>query len=384
MFFSKGDFMVTLGIESSCDETSVALLDDQRILASKVYSQLEHAAYGGVVPEVASRAHLEKIDHLADDVLREASLTVGHIGLIAVTDSPGLAGALLIGIGFALGLHVRYGISVCGINHLEGHICAIFLEHPDLSFPFLALVVSGGHTAMYRVDDVGIYTCLGRTVDDAAGEAFDKAGTMLGFPYPAGRTIEEEARLAGSAAGPDFPIARISGARSNFSFSGLKTSLKYYLQGLDADHVRANRPAICKAFQDAVVNSLVNNCAEAATTTGINRIALVGGVACNGRLREEMRQRLGSQVYFPRSSLCTDNGVMIACAGSTVSSETCCARHTWILAELFRGTCSVPGIARGTINGQNPCNPQHRVHTGIRPFFISVRNFLNFSPFQIS
>ena len=308
--------MVTLGIESSCDETSVALIEeDQRILASKVYSQLEHAAYGGVVPEVASRAHLEKIDHLAAGVLKEASLPIGHIGLIAVTDSPGLAGALLVGIGFALGLHVRHGIPICGINHLEGHIYAIFLEHPDLAFPFLAMVVSGGHTAMYRVDDIGSYACLGRTVDDAAGEAFDKAGKMLGFPYPAGRAIEEEARLAGTVAGPDFPIACLRGAPRNFSFSGLKTALKYYLQSRNVSKSCASRPVICRSFQEAVVKSLVNNCAEAAEATGISRVVLVGGVACNERLREEMRRRLGSQVYFPRPSLCTDNGAMIACAG---------------------------------------------------------------------
>ena len=307
--------MVTLGIESSCDETSVALLDDQRILANKVYSQLEHAAYGGVVPEVASRAHLEKIDRLAAGVLAEASLTIGDIGLIAVTDSPGLAGALLIGVGFALGLHVRHTIPVCGINHLEGHICAILLEHPAIGFPFLALVASGGHTAIYRVDDVGTYSCLGRTVDDAAGEAFDKVGKMLGFPYPAGRAIEEEARLAGSDAVPDFPIARMPGAPLNFSFSGLKTALKYYLNADAARRTRAGRPVICKVFQEAAVRSLVNNCVEAAESTGIRRVALVGGVACNGRLRDEMRRRLGSQVFFPSPSLCTDNGAMIACAG---------------------------------------------------------------------
>jgi len=307
--------MVALGIETSCDETSVALLDDQRILASKVYSQMEHAAYGGVVPEVASRAHLEKIDHLTARVLKEALFPIEHIGLIAVTDSPGLAGALLIGVGFALGLHVRHGIPVCGINHLEGHIYAIFLEHPDLAFPFLAMVVSGGHTAMYRVDDIGSYACLGQTVDDAAGEAFDKAGKMLGFPYPAGRAIEEEARLAGTAAGPDFPIACLRSAPRNFSFSGLKTALKYYLQSRDDGKACASRPVICRAFQDAIVHSLVNNCEEAAEATGLRRIALVGGVACNGRLREEMLRYFGSQVYFPRPSLCTDNGAMIACAG---------------------------------------------------------------------
>jgi N6-L-threonylcarbamoyladenine synthase len=310
--FSRKRTMITLGIESSCDETSVALLDDQCILANRIYSQAEHGAYGGVVPEVASRAHLEKIDHLTSAVLNEASLTIRQVDLIAVTDSPGLAGALLIGVSFALGLAGRYGTPICGINHLEGHICAIFLEHPDIGFPFLAVVVSGGHTAIYRVDAIGAYTCLGRTVDDAAGEAFDKAGKMLGFPYPAGRAIEEEASRAGEGGAPRFPVARIRGNALDFSFSGLKTALKYYLQSPGA---AADRPAVCRAFQDAVVNSLVHNTADAADATGINRIALVGGVACNGRLRAALRDRPGMQVYFPSPSLCTDNGAMIACAG---------------------------------------------------------------------
>ena len=285
-------------------------------------SQVEHSRFGGVVPEVASRAHLEKIDHLTAAVLADASRTINDVGLIAVTDSPGLAGALLVGVSFALGLHVRTGVPVTGVNHLEGHICAIFLSHPDIGLPFLALVVSGGHTAVYRVDNVGKYACLGQTVDDAAGEAFDKVGKLLGFPYPAGKAIEEEARkaAAGTAAGGKivFPVARVSGPSLNFSFSGLKTAVKYFVAekgGAGADYASANRPLICKAFQEAVVASLVNNCAAAVDRTGIQRIALVGGVACNTRLREALRQRLGESVYFPPPELCVDNGAMIACAG---------------------------------------------------------------------
>jgi N6-L-threonylcarbamoyladenine synthase len=313
--------MLTLGIESSCDETAVALLEDGRIIANAVYSQVEHGRFGGVVPEVASRAHLEKIDRLTAAVLADASRTINDVGLIAVTDSPGLAGALLVGVSFALGLHVRTGVPVTGVNHLEGHICAIFLSHPDIGLPFLALVVSGGHTAVYRVDNMGKYSCLGQTVDDAAGEAFDKVGKLLGFSYPAGKSIEGEALKApaGTAAGGKpglvFPVARMSGPSLDFSFSGLKTAVKYFVAEKGGDYAAANRPLICKAFQEAVVASLVNNCAAAVDRTGIQRIALVGGVACNTRLREAMQERLGSQVCFPPPSLCVDNGAMIACAG---------------------------------------------------------------------
>jgi len=308
--------MITLGIETSCDETAAALLEDSRILANAVYSQIEHGMFGGVVPEIASRAHLEKVDRLAAAVMKDASLAPRDLGLVAVTDSPGLAGALLVGVSFALGLHVRYGMPVIGVNHLEGHISAIYLSRPDIETPFLALVVSGGHTAIYRVDGVEKYACLGRTVDDAAGEAFDKVGKMLGFSYPAGRAIEEEARRAAATDnGPSFPMARLSSSSLDFSFSGLKTAVKYFLAEKGAAFARDNRPLICKAFQEAAVIALVNNCAAASEASGIRRIALVGGVASNTRLREAMRQRLGDMVYFPPPTLCVDNGAMIACAG---------------------------------------------------------------------
>ena len=307
--------MITLGIESSCDETSVALLRDDAIVSNVVYSQIEHTRFGGVVPEIASRAHLEKIGVLTDAALKKA-LAISDIDLIAVTDGPGLAGALLIGVSFALGLHVRWRKPVAGINHLEGHICSVFLENPELAFPFLGLVVSGGHTAIYRVDEIGSYACLGQTVDDAAGEAFDKVGKMLGFSYPAGRTIEEEARRAESANGIAFPVSRLSNAPLDFSFSGLKTAVKYFVADKGPDFVKAKRPAICRAFQETVVAALVNNCVAAVQTTGIRNVALVGGVACNTRLREALRERLGSNsVYVPSPLLCADNGAMIACAG---------------------------------------------------------------------
>lgn len=309
--------MITLGIESSCDETSVALLENKTLLANSTYSQLEHGSFGGVVPELASRAHLQKIDRLTTSVLNHTRISADDIDLIAVTDSPGLAGALLVGVSFALGLHSAHNIPVTGINHLEGHICSAFLEYGDIETPFLSLVVSGGHTALYRVDGIGQYTCLGETVDDAAGEAFDKVGTMLGFTYPAGRRIEEEAaRYHGSKKEkPSFPVARCSQGDLHFSFSGLKTAVKYYLQEKSPEERENIRPAICSAFQQAIADSLAGNALRAAKLTGISRIAFVGGVACNSFLQEALRSRFPGTVYTPRPGLCTDNAAMIALAG---------------------------------------------------------------------
>lgn len=301
-----------LGIETSCDETSVAILRDGAAVVSRTYSQVAHSAFGGVVPEVASREHLRKIDVLAHEVLREAGLGVAEMDLIAVTDGPGLAGALLVGVSFALGLERCYGIPAVGIHHLEGHICAALLEHGDIPFPFLALVVSGGHTALYRVDDIGAYTCIVQTVDDAAGEAFDKVGKLLGFAYPAGRAIDEEAARAASTEGISFPIARSSDRELTFSFSGLKTAVKYYLEHADSRFVAEHRPAICRAFEEAVVGSLVRNTVAAASLHNLDTVVCTGGVAANGMLRASLTETCGGTVIFPSLRYCTDNAAMIA------------------------------------------------------------------------
>jgi len=310
--------MNVLGIESSCDETSIAIVSNEQLAVNLIYSQVEHHAFGGVVPEVASRAHLEKIDRLTDKALKEAGLSYDDINLIAVTDRPGLAGALLVGISFASGLHTACNIPITGIHHLEGHIYSAILEFGDqIIFPFLALVVSGGHTALYKVTELGSYTLLGETVDDAAGEAFDKIGKLLGFAYPAGRSIEQEAaRHSGRPADiPDFPVARCSQGELFFSFSGLKTAVKNYICKKDPETIMAERPAICNGFQKAVTKSLVNNACKASAVTGIDRIVLVGGVACNGYLRTSLQQNFKGNVFAPRPSLCTDNAGMIALAG---------------------------------------------------------------------
>ncbi|MBD3315879.1 MAG: tRNA (adenosine(37)-N6)-threonylcarbamoyltransferase complex transferase subunit TsaD [Chitinivibrionales bacterium] len=308
--------MKILGIETSCDETSVAILDDNRIAANRIYTQEIHSEYGGVVPEIASRAHIQKVDRLCAAVLNEAAVTVEELDLIAVTDSPGLAGALLVGMGFAMGLSRGFGISVTGVNHLEGHIASVTLEDPVPAFPFIALVVSGGHTALYVVEDFGRCRSLGMTIDDAAGEAFDKVGKLLGFRYPAGRSIEEEARRCPPDLEPiPFPVAKIRGEGYNFSFSGLKTAVKYHLSRKPDNYTTSNRPLICRSFQQAVVQSLMTNAIAASRDTGINRIALVGGVACNGAIRHALRRHFGDTVFFPSPKLCTDNAAMIAKAG---------------------------------------------------------------------
>ncbi|MDR2728374.1 MAG: tRNA (adenosine(37)-N6)-threonylcarbamoyltransferase complex transferase subunit TsaD [Chitinispirillales bacterium] len=312
--------MIVLGIESSCDETSAAIIKDGAVLSSLTHSQQEHSLYGGVVPEVASRAHLEKIDILTKRIIEECNLTAEQLDLIAVTDSPGLAGALLVGVSFALGLHTAYGIPVTGVNHLEGHICSLFIEYPNIPAPFLCLLASGGHTAIYRYESYGNCRCLGRTVDDAAGEAFDKVGKLLGFPYPAGRAIEDEAAKADESDKTEsikFPTARFSSPESlDFSFSGLKTAVKNFISSNSVEYIKENRPQICAAFQRAVSDSLVNNLRRASESCGIKTAALSGGVACNGYLKKELIKKFGAaNVFFPPPQFCTDNGAMIAMAG---------------------------------------------------------------------
>lgn len=308
--------MNVLGIESSCDETSIAILQGTQLIANEIFSQKDHAAYGGVVPEIASRAHMLKIEPLCTAVLSQTNLAIADIDLIAVTDRPGLAGALLVGISFALGLHTAYRIPITGVNHLDGHIASVFLEHATCAYPFLALVVSGGHTALYVMESATARTLLGQTIDDAAGEAFDKIGKLIGFAYPAGSAIEKTAREADGKQPILFPVARLDNAPFNFSFSGLKTAVKNYCAKQGDGWVAANRPTICHSVQTAIVSALVSATARAMQHTGLHTLALVGGVACNGALRTALQMQFGEQnVFFPRPGLCTDNAAMIARAG---------------------------------------------------------------------
>jgi N6-L-threonylcarbamoyladenine synthase len=307
--------MMTLGIETSCDETSIAILENDKVIISEVYSQTIHAEYGGVVPELASRAHMVKIDVLASFALKKTNLSLSDIDLIAVTDSPGLAGALLVGISFGLGVHAQTSIPITGINHLEGHIYSLFCENNAIQYPFLALLVSGGHTAIYKVAQFGAYTCLGQTVDDAAGEAFDKIGKLLGFAYPAGRTIEQEADKANQNDVIPFPIAKVSGDKLDFSFSGLKTAVKNYCNQKGTEWATANAPLICYSFQKAITESLIKNLIQASSITGIKTVGIAGGVACNGALRKQITAHFGENAFFPSLGFCTDNAAMIARAG---------------------------------------------------------------------
>ncbi|HEU4464151.1 MAG TPA: tRNA (adenosine(37)-N6)-threonylcarbamoyltransferase complex transferase subunit TsaD [Gemmatimonadota bacterium] len=305
--------MLTLGIETSCDDTSIALLDGETsLLANVVSSQLVHAAYGGVVPELASRAHVSNILPMFERALAEAGVEPERIDLIGVTHAPGLAGSLLVGGAFAQGLALTLDRPIVPVHHLEAHIVAILLERPDLELPALALVVSGGHTLLVHVREWRKYEVVGRTRDDAAGEAFDKVAKLLGLGFPGGPAIEREAR-AGDPGSIDFPRPMLSSGDRDFSFSGLKTAVLQWTEDRDAAEVAARRADVCAAFQAAVVEVLVEKTGKAAEDLGVPTVILAGGVACNGALREAMRARVdGALVVWPAPVLCTDNGAMIA------------------------------------------------------------------------
>ncbi|HET6360955.1 MAG TPA: tRNA (adenosine(37)-N6)-threonylcarbamoyltransferase complex transferase subunit TsaD [Gemmatimonadota bacterium] len=305
--------MLTLGIETSCDDTSIALLEDETALrANVVSSQVVHAGYGGVVPELASRAHVSNILPIFERALGEAGVDAGTIDLIGVTHAPGLAGSLLVGGAFAQGLSLALDRAIVPVHHLEAHIVAILLERPDLELPALALVVSGGHTLLVHVRQWRQYEVIGRTRDDAAGEAFDKVAKLLGLGFPGGPAIEREAR-AGNPRSIDFPRPMLASGDHDFSFSGLKTAVLQWIEGRDAAELATRRADVCAAFQAAVVEVLVEKTGQAAEELGVPTVILAGGVACNGALREAMRARIhDALVVWPAPVLCTDNGAMIA------------------------------------------------------------------------
>lgn len=310
--------MLILAIETSCDETAAAVVRDGRhLLSSIVASQVAvHAEYGGVVPEIASRHHLEAIVPVVAEALRSASVSFADLEGIVVTQGPGLVGALLVGIGTAKGIAQARQLPIVGVNHIEGHLLAIQLEY-EIAFPYLALVVSGGHTHLYDVQGVGHYRTVGQTVDDAAGEAFDKVGKLLGLPYPAGPVID---RLAGSGnpAAVRLPRPMLHDGTCNLSFSGLKTAVYTHLQR--HPDVTAGQPLhdLCASFQQAVCDVLVAKTTAALAQTGYQRVVVAGGVACNSGLRRAMASmaaQLGCSVAFPSPALCADNAAMLAVAG---------------------------------------------------------------------
>jgi N6-L-threonylcarbamoyladenine synthase len=307
--------MLVLGVETSCDDTAVAVLRDGReILANIVSSQDHvHSPYGGVVPELASRQHIENIVPILDAALQKAGVEIPAMGGIAVTYGPGLVGSLLVGLSLAKGLSYRWGIPYVGVNHLEAHLLAIRLEQ-NVQFPYIALLASGGHTLLYRVNDVGEYLYLGGTRDDAAGEAFDKVAKMMGLGYPGGRIIDNLAKN-GDRSAIRFPRARFRKDSYEFSFSGIKTAVWHYLKSAN----RTNRQEdIAASFQEAVVDMLVQPTLAAARAHGMERIVLSGGVAANSRLREKMKEKAGAEnieTFSPAQKFCTDNGAMIALTG---------------------------------------------------------------------
>ena len=314
--------MRVLGIETSCDETGVALFDTERgLVADALYSQIAmHAAYGGVVPELASRDHTRRLLPLIQQVLDEAGLSRGELDAIAYTAGPGLVGALMVGAATAHGLARALGIPVLGVHHMEGHLLAPMLEEERPDFPFVALLVSGGHTQLVEVRGLGCYTLLGESVDDAAGEAFDKAAKMLGLDYPGGPLV---ARLAesGDATRFRFPRPMTDRPGLDFSFSGLKTHTLTAIRQLEAsgaldDQARAD---VARAFEEAVADTLVIKCRRALDQTGLKRLVVAGGVSANVRLRERLEHECAkrdARAYYPRGRFCTDNGAMIAYVGA--------------------------------------------------------------------
>ena len=340
--------MNILGIESSCDETGVALVELDAsgritVLAQALHSQVQmHEAYGGVVPELASRDHIRRVVPLTREVLAQAGCHVDQIDLVAYTRGPGLAGALLVGAGMAVALAAALGCPSLGIHHLEGHLLSPFLADEAPQFPFVALLVSGGHTQLMQVDGVGRYALLGETIDDAAGEAFDKSAKLLGLGYPGGPAL---ARLAaqGNAAAFKLPRPLLHSGKLDFSFAGLKTAVMLKAQHLTTDRERADLAA---ATQEAIVDVLVSKSLRALREAGTKRLVVAGGVGANLRLREQLNAgaaKLGARVYYPPLALCTDNGAMIALAAAmrvrdgmarSASAGAFDVRPRWPLAEL--------------------------------------------------
>ena len=311
--------MIVLGIESSCDETAAAVVVDGVLRSNVVAGQVDHAFYGGVVPEVASRLHERHIVPVVSQALAAAGISLPALSGVAVTYGPGLAGALVVGLNFAKGLAQSLGVPIIGVDHMEGHLWANFLEHPPTaeSYPYLCLLASGGHTHLWRVDGVGRYTLLGRSLDDAAGEAFDKGARLLGLGYPGGPAIEAAAQ-GGNPRAVAFPRPMKGSAGCDFSFSGLKTALYYYLQGLTESARREHRQHIAAAYQEAVVDSLLDRLRQGVRLSGLRRICVAGGVSANALLRRRLDSWAESDnltVSYPPLEFCTDNAAMIAMAG---------------------------------------------------------------------
>ncbi len=342
--------MLVLGFESSCDETGVALVDASghgvpRLLAHALFSQIDmHQAYGGVVPELASRDHIRRVLPLTNEVMGKAARTLGEVDVIAFTRGPGLAGALLVGAGVACSMAAALGKPVIGVHHLEGHVLSPFLSSDPPEFPFVALLVSGGHTQLMRVDQVGSYELLGESIDDAAGEAFDKSAKLMGLPYPGGPHL---AKLAEQGDGAAFKLPRplLYSGNLDFSFAGLKTAVLTQAKKL-GDALEDRKADLAASTQAAIVDVLVKKSMAAMTQTGLSRLVVAGGVGANALLRSQLNAvcvQRGIRVHYPELDLCTDNGAMIAlAAGMRVQAGleklqrgyTFDVKPRWNLAEI--------------------------------------------------
>ncbi|MEE1313176.1 MAG: tRNA (adenosine(37)-N6)-threonylcarbamoyltransferase complex transferase subunit TsaD [Lachnospiraceae bacterium] len=308
-----------LAIESSCDETAAAVVVNGRYVKSNIISsQIElHKLYGGVVPEIASRKHIEKINQVIEEALETAGETLDTIDAVCVTYGPGLVGALLVGVAEAKAIAYAKQKPLVGVHHIEGHICANYIEHPDLEPPFMCLVASGGHSHLVKVVDYGEYEIIGRTRDDAAGEAFDKVARAIGLGYPGGPKIDKLSK-EGNPKAIAFPRAKVEGAPNDFSFSGLKSAVLNYLNKCKMQGVEINCADVAASFQEAVVEVLSEHAVNAAIEHGMNKVAIAGGVASNQALRKKMIEKCEKnhlKFYHPSPILCTDNAAMIGAAG---------------------------------------------------------------------
>ena len=325
--------VIMLAIESSCDETAAAVVKNGReVLSNAIYSQIDlHTLYGGVVPEIASRKHIEKINQVIKKALTDASCTLDDITAIAVTYGPGLVGALLVGVAEAKAIAFAADKPLVGVHHIEGHICANYIENKDLEPPFLCLVVSGGHSHLVMVKDYGEYEILGKTRDDAAGEAFDKVARAIGLGYPGGPKIDRVSN-EGNPEAITFPHAKIADNVYDFSFSGLKSAVLNYLNGCQMKGIEINQADVAASFQKAVVDVLVEHSMDALSRYHVDKFAIAGGVASNSHLRaalEEACAERNIRFYRPSPILCTDNAAMIGAAGYYEYQKG--VRHGWDL-----------------------------------------------------
>lgn len=315
---NKEDVLI-LAIETSCDETAASVVKNGReVLSNVIYTQIAlHTLYGGVVPEIASRKHIEKINQVIEEALRQAGVTLRDITAIAVTYGPGLVGALLVGVSEAKAISFAAGIPLVGVHHISGHISANYIEYPELEPPFVCLVASGGHSHLVVVKDYGVYEIIGRTRDDAAGEAFDKVARAIGLGYPGGPKIDKLSREGNPDAIP-FPRAKVAENQYDFSFSGLKSAVLNYLNSCQMKGEEINQADVAASFQRAVIDVLVEHSLHAVREFGYDSFAIAGGVASNSSLRaafEEQCSRAGVRFYHPSPALCTDNAAMIGAAG---------------------------------------------------------------------